>query len=152
MAVTDLSVVNSDFTMKIGDRVFTIDNFSPESDMWVVDSQEIGDLLVTPDGQGVKNTKQSPTIAHLTLNAGSALAEVLFEVARLSQRKGERKPKMFDISVYAMSLNGNIEAFTGGTMTNSPMNHSYGVDKKKDVTFDFKFLDTDSTGTALNIM
>ena len=89
MAVKDLSVVNCDFTMKIGNMVYTIDNFSPESDMWVVDSQEIGDLQITPDGQGVKYTRQSPTIAHLTLNAGSALAEALFEVARLSQRKGE---------------------------------------------------------------
>ena len=59
---------------------------------------------------------------------------------------------MFDISVTAMSLNGNIEVFTGGVITNSPFNHSYGVDKKKDITFDFKFLDTDNTGTALNIM
>lgn len=151
MAVKDLSVVNYDFTMKIGSGVFTIDNFSPESDMWVVDSQEIGDLQMTPDGQGVKFSKQSVVVAHLTLNAGSALAEALFEVARLANRDGDRKSKMFDISVTAMSLNGNIEVFTDGIMTNSPTNHSYGVDKKKDVTFDFKFLKTDSTGTALNI-
>ena len=151
MATKDLSVVNYDFTMTIGAMPYTIDNFSPESDMWVVDSAELGDLQITPDGQGVKYTKQSVVVAHLTLNAGSHLAQALFEVARQSKRLGNRKAKMFDISVTAMSINGNIEVFTDGIMTNSPENFSYGIDKKKDVTFDFKFLMTDSTGEAINL-
>lgn len=148
----DLSVVNSDFAMKIGNMVYAIDHFSPESDMWVVDNAELGDMQMTPDGQVVKFSKQSVVTAHLTLNGGSHLAQVLFEVARQSTRQGDRKAKIYDISVTTIDHDGSVKVFTDGILTNAPQNISYGVDKKKDITFDFKFAMSDGVGDTAVIM
>ena len=141
----DISTVNSKFILNIGAAVYTIDHFSPESDMWTVDDIESGALELTPDGKPVKHSKQAFYNAHLTLSGASEAAEVLRQLAALQVRQGNRLAVCPEISVI-IENNGNIEKFSQGVLQGGGAGYSYGNEKLGDQTFNFQFANRDFIG------
>lgn len=141
----DISTVNSKFVINIGTAVYTIDHFTPESDMWSVDDIETGVLELTPDGKPVKHSKQAIYNAHLTLNGASDVAEVLRQLAGLQVRSGDRKAICPEISV-VIENNGNVETYTEGVVMGGGAGYIYGNEKLADQTFNLQFTNRNYAG------
>lgn len=137
--MANLSVNNVKMIITIGIIPIEVDNFTPDSDMWVVDSIETGGAEVTPDGRMNEWNKNSLISCSLTLTGGSNTAEILINQLQQQVRVGN-KPAV-SLPVQVVIQNGNsIETFANGKLLSGNGGLTYGNEKLGNVTFNFTFL------------
>lgn len=137
--MANLSVNNVKMIITIGVIPIDVDNFTPDSDMWVVDSIETGGAEVTPDGRMNEWNKNSLIQCSLTLTGGSNAAEILINQLQQQVRVGS-KPAV-SLPVQVVIQNGNsIETFANGKLLSGNGGLTYGNEKLGNITFNFSFL------------
>lgn len=135
----NLSVNNAKMIITIGVIPIVIDNFTPDSDMWSVNTIETGDAEVTPDGKMNEWNKNALIECTLTLTGASNAGEVLINQLTQQTRIGSKPAISLPVQVVIQNDN-YIETFANGKLVSGSGGNTYGNEKLANLTFTFKFL------------
>ena len=135
----NLSVNNTKMIITIGVIPIEVDNFTPDSDMWQVNTIETGDAEVTPDGKMNEWNKNSLIECTLTLTGASNAGEILINQLTQQTRIGLKPSVSLPIQVVIQN-NNYIETFANGKLVSGAAGNTYSNEKLANLTFTFKFL------------
>lgn len=135
----NLSVNNAKMIITIGVIPIEVDNFTPDSDIWQVNTVETGGAEVTPDGKMNEWNKNSLIECTLTLTGNSNAGEILLNQVQQQTRVGVKPAISLPIQVVIQN-NNYIETFDNGKLMSGSGGLTYGNEKLSNLTFVFAFL------------
>ena len=133
MQFSDLSTLNASIIVKMGEVPVLVDNFDPDSDIFMVNDRQTADGEVTPDG--FFNGWAMRTVIETSFNVtGASVGGKVLQGLLNAQANGALK------NVYIVVKNGDsITTYGPGVMTSAKPSPHLGNQKVLPTTFNFKF-------------